>query len=109
MVPLLVHDIQPSHVWMDAKLRMYATEYLAHLPSVNAISIGSEEYDFSGLTYSTSYSTRGKLTNAYGRTSTVAIAMKAKEQAQDIEPLSDIFDIEPSDSKILRYGYEDLV
>ncbi|KAK3641383.1 hypothetical protein LTR56_006893 [Elasticomyces elasticus] len=104
-----VHDIQPSHVWMDAKLRMYATEYLAHLLSVNAISIGSEEYDFSGFTYSASYSTRGKLTDAYGRANTVAIAMKSKEQAQDIEPVSDIFDIEPSDSKIMRYGYEDLV
>ncbi|KAK5692831.1 hypothetical protein LTR17_025241 [Elasticomyces elasticus] len=104
-----VHDIQPSHVWMDTKLQMYATEYLAQLPGVDAISIGSKEYDFSGLTYSTSYSTRGKLTDAYGRINTVAIAMKSKEQAQDIEPVSDIFDIEPSDSKIMRYGYEDLV
>ncbi|KAK5719344.1 hypothetical protein LTR15_007867 [Elasticomyces elasticus] len=104
-----VPDTQPSHVWIDEKLRLYATEYLTQSPLINTISIGSKEYEFGDVTYLTSYYTRGKLTDAYGATKTVAIEMKTKYEAQDIEPVSTIYNIEPLDGGLLRYGYKHLV
>ncbi|KAK3657981.1 hypothetical protein LTR56_000810 [Elasticomyces elasticus] len=104
-----VPDTQLSHTWMNTKLQLYATEYLTQSPKTNTISIGSKEYEFGDVTYLTSYYTRGKMTDAYGVTKTVAIEMETKYKAQDIEPVSDIYNIEPLDGGLLRYGYKHLV
>ncbi|KAK3641385.1 hypothetical protein LTR56_006895 [Elasticomyces elasticus] len=107
-----VTDSHADRVFVDTALRNYATEYFARLSkSVNVLSLGHTaegacgDYYFGDLLLHPKFYSRGKTIDAYGKIGAIAFEMETKQLAQDIEPISGIFDVNPLDSRMMRYGY----
>ncbi|KAK3657982.1 hypothetical protein LTR56_000809 [Elasticomyces elasticus] len=98
-------------IFVDSAMRTYATEYLSQLPKVNALSLADkarpvdDEIDISELPTEVKYYARSKTIDPYGKIGSIGLDMTSKDQLQDIEPVSDIFDMNPLSGRMMRYGY----
>ncbi|KAK4890661.1 hypothetical protein LTR27_010700 [Elasticomyces elasticus] len=107
-----VTDSHADRVFVITGLRTYATEYFARLSkTVNVLSLGHSatggngDYFFGDQLLRTKFYSRGKTIDAYGKIEAIAFEMDTKQLAQDIEPISDIFDIDPYSGRMMRSGY----
>jgi len=97
-------------VFVETALRTHATEYLARTPAIHALSMAHDVAP-SGHVYvgdvqvRPQYYGRGRLIDAYGRETSMALPMP-KDRLHDIQPVSEIFDIDPSGWRFLRLGYK---
>ncbi|KAK4541379.1 hypothetical protein LTR36_007980 [Oleoguttula mirabilis] len=101
-------DLEAHRMFIKCGMASIATRYLHRMPNLHAVSIAHGEDDFvvvCDLEVAPHFYTRGQVFNAYGKSDTVALVM-SKGMVQEIEPVSDILDMEPRGSRLMRYGYK---
>jgi len=111
-----VYDNDGTRILIAAALRAHATEYLACVPAVNVVSLAHEArkldtddplepYYFGEVAMPPTFYARGRIVDAYGRLEAMALEVEEKV-AREIEPVSDIFDVDPEGWRLARYGYK---
>ncbi|TKA68591.1 hypothetical protein B0A55_08382 [Friedmanniomyces simplex] len=105
-----VHDNEGPATFVAATLCVHATEYLARCTTLNALSTchdvrapDKEDYFSGELLLEPMFYGRGRVTDAYGRTQVVALEM-LQWSIQEVEPVSEIFYLNPAGWRMMRYG-----
>ncbi|KAK4552468.1 hypothetical protein LTR86_010311 [Recurvomyces mirabilis] len=102
-------DSSAMRISINASFSMCANAYLTYLPNLGALSLAhggkreDKRHHYGDIPITPRMYGRGTTTNAYGRKSAVALPL-SKPSLQEIEPVSNILDIDPSDFRMMRQG-----
>ncbi|KAK3669690.1 hypothetical protein LTR78_010442 [Recurvomyces mirabilis] len=102
-------DSSAVRISINASFSMCANAYLTYLANLGALSLvhggkrADKNHHHGDIPITPRMYGRGTTTNAYGRKSAVALPL-SKPSLQEIEPVSSILDIDPSDFRMMRRG-----
>ena len=100
-------DNEMSSIFVTTALQRHATLYLNQVPNLSAVSViysrDQNPITAGELTLQPRFYGRGQVVNAYGKADAVAIKM-TKERLQEVEPVSDILNLQPYGWRFLRSG-----
>ncbi|KAI6900439.1 hypothetical protein KC318_g8451 [Hortaea werneckii] len=100
-----------TRAWIDSTLQHWATKFMKSSPRLTAIGLALRRSSFEpwpdvdGFDVHPHYYVRGHQLDAYGRKSMIALRV-SYEQVREIEPVSEILEMDPYGSGLLRLGYQ---
>ncbi|KAI6898645.1 hypothetical protein KC318_g9114 [Hortaea werneckii] len=94
-----------TYAGIDSVLQHWATDLMSLIPKLTAVGLAFRSAELRGIWVNPHYYVRGNLSDPYGRKSTAALQVTLK-QLREIEPVSEILDINPYGPGLLRLGYQ---